>query len=354
VMTAAFVSCHAQRSQGVLHTSSTNLNTLLRPREMTLPATNDPLAGLTPKQIWHDCVWISDESAQTKLFLLCVGRFMSADLESSDMSYTQIKEDCSLSERFTKAAAKRARDRWLKIEVGKGRLTRNGRQNLYHGIIPPDVAELLRARKSKGLAVASDPTLEAAVDVMVNGVHVMHPSETGDGVHVVHPNRHDGVHGRGALGAPVHQEAERGACGAPLLTKTPTSLSHSGDSGTLQREVPHMNGKGFVISAEHDLYIPNHVLDGWRTRFPDIADLDAKVQKLAGYVQHKGTSHPGWSDPESWMVGLLAEDNAAAKQRKMPRSGGQTRQETEQERRDRIAMGDDYARYQAQRGGGDA
>jgi hypothetical protein len=269
--------------------------------------------GLTPKQIWHDCVWISDESAETKLFLLCVGRFMSPDLESSDMSYSQIKEDCSLSERFTKAAAKHARDRWLKIEVGKGRLTKNGRQNLYHGIIPTDVVELLRARKTKGLAVASDPTLEAAADAIVNGVHVVHPSETGGGVHVVHPNHPDGVHERGAPGARVHQEAGRGACGAPLLTKTPTSLSHSSDGSATQREVPRMNGKGFVISTKHDLYIPLATVEGWRKRFSAIADLEATMQKLGSVIVHKGITHPGWSCPEGWMAGCLAQDNQKAK-----------------------------------------
>jgi len=115
-----------------------------------------------------------------------------------------------------------------------------------------------------------------------------------------------------------------------------------------------MNGVGFVISAQHGLHIPTEVVDRWRIRFPDIPDLEAKLQKLAGHIRHKGVGHQGWSDPESWMVDCLAEDNAAAKQRKTPRSGGQTRQETEQERRDRIAMGDDYVRYQAIRGGDNA
>jgi hypothetical protein len=302
--------------QGVLHTSSTGFNKLLRSREMTLPPKNDPLAGLTPKQIWHDCVWISDESAETKLFLLCVGRFMSPDLESSDMSYNQIKNDCSLSERFTKTAAKRARDRWLRIEVGKGRLTRNGRQNLYHGIIPTDVVEHLRTRKANNLAVVSDPKLEAAADAIVNGVHLMHPSEAGAGVHGMHPDQTDGVHGRGAPGARVHQEAGRGACGAPLLTKTPTSLSHSSADDTTQREVPHMNGKGFVISAKHDLFIPQATVGDWRQRFADIPDLEAQMQKLATVIVHKGITHPAWSCPEGWMAGCLAEDNQKAKDRR--------------------------------------
>lgn len=264
---------------------------------------NDPLAGLTPKQIWHDCVWISDESAETKLFLLCIGRFMSADLQSSDMSYSQIRQDCSISERFAKAAAKRARDRWLRIEPKKGRLTRNGRQNLYHGIIPTDLVEQLRARKAKGLPVVVDPTMEAAADAIVDGVHLVHPSSGRDiGVQDVHPDPTDGVHGRGAPGAPVHQEAGRGAPGAPLLTKTPISLSHS-NNGTPQREAPHMNGKGFVISGKHDLYIPLEIVDGWRRRFAAISDLEAAMQKLGSVIVC----------PEGWMAGCLAQDNQRAK-----------------------------------------
>jgi len=274
---------------------------------------NDPLAGLTPKQIWHDCVWISDESAETKLFLLCIGRFMSADLQSSDMSYSQIRRDCSISERFAKAAAKNARDRWLRIEPKKGRLTRNGRQNLYHGIIPADLAEQLRARKAKGLAIVPDPTVEAAADAIVDGVHRLHPAERDNGVHGLHPEQYDGVHGRGAPGAPVHQEAARGAPGAPLLTKTPTSLSHSSDIGTTQREAPHMNGKGFVISTKHDLYIPMEIVEGWRRRFSAISDLEAAMQKLGSVIVHKGITHAGWSCPGGWMAGCLAQDNQRAK-----------------------------------------
>jgi hypothetical protein len=111
-----------------------------------------------------------------------------------------------------------------------------------------------------------------------------------------------------------------------------------------------MNGIGFVISAKDGLHIPTDVVEGWRTRFPDIPDMDAKLQKLAGHLRHKGTSHPGWSDPESWMVGLLAEDNAAAKHRKTTRSGGQTQRETEQDRHDRQVMGDEaFEIYKAAR-----
>jgi hypothetical protein len=175
------------------------------------PPPNDPLASLTPKQIWHDCVWLSDETSETKLMLLCVGRFFDNDGLSSSMSYAQIRSDCSLSERFVKYGAKRARDRWLKIEIGKGKLTRNGPQNLYHAICPSEMVEELRQRRPKGLGVPYDAKLAAVVGLMPDGVHTMHPNGS-LGVHQEHP---DGVHGMHG----VHATTDRGAPGAHLLTK---------------------------------------------------------------------------------------------------------------------------------------
>ena len=175
------------------------------------PPPNDPLASLTPKQIWHDCVWISGETAETKLVLLCVGRFFDPDGRSSSMSYAQIRSDCSLSERFVKYGAKRARDRWLEIEKGKGKLTPNGPQNLYHAICPPELVEELRQLRSKGLAVPYDAKLAAVAGLMPDGVHTMHPNGSG-GVHKVHP---DGVHRMHG----VHATTGRGAPGAHLLTR---------------------------------------------------------------------------------------------------------------------------------------
>ena len=120
-------------------------------------------------------MWISGETAEIKLFLLYVGRFFDPDGRSSSMSYAQIRSDCSLSERFVKYGAKRARSRWLKIEIGKGKLTPNGPQNLYHAICPSELVEELRQRRSKGLAVPYDAKLAAVVGLMPDGVHTMHP-----------------------------------------------------------------------------------------------------------------------------------------------------------------------------------
>lgn len=51
-------------------------------------APNDPLARLTQKQIWHDCLWLSehpDDSSAGKLMLLCIGRFFDDNAQSSSI-----------------------------------------------------------------------------------------------------------------------------------------------------------------------------------------------------------------------------------------------------------------------------
>src|SRR5262245_9505769 len=69
------------------------------------PTTNDPLAGMTPWQIYQRCIWISDEDTNTKISLLCLSRFMDKDLRASSMSYAQWARDCGFSERTAKRCA---------------------------------------------------------------------------------------------------------------------------------------------------------------------------------------------------------------------------------------------------------
>jgi len=85
------------------------------------PPEPDPLARLTPWQIYIDCIWISDEDTNTKIMLLCIARFMDKQLRSSSMSYSQIANDCGFSEPTAKRCAKKVRARWLAVEVSKGR-----------------------------------------------------------------------------------------------------------------------------------------------------------------------------------------------------------------------------------------
>ena len=75
---------------------------------------------------------------------------------------------------------------------------------------------------------------------------------------------------------------------------------------------PHMNGVGFVISEEHGLFISAEVIDRWRTRFTALPDLEAAMGRLGATVLHRGVTHPGWTCPEGWMAGVLADMNAEA------------------------------------------
>ena len=184
---------------------------------------NDPLAGKTPKQIFEDCVWASNEPTPVKIFLLCICRFFDDDCRSSSMSYAQLERDTGLSERKVKELGKTVRRRWLSVGVGKGLMTANGPQNLYHGIIPADVVEKLRQdRIERARRVVIDRrrvkiVAEREITTMtIAGVHQLHPG----GVHNMHPDpeqRWDGVHGLHERGAP-HAPLLQGNCNTTAST----------------------------------------------------------------------------------------------------------------------------------------
>jgi hypothetical protein len=81
---------------------------------------------------------------------------------------------------------------------------------------------------------------------------------------------------------------------------------------------PHMNGIGFVISEQHGLFISAETVTEWRERFPHLPDLEAQMAKLGSVILAKGRMHAGWTCPEGWMAGCLADDNARAKARAAP------------------------------------
>ena len=255
------------------------LNVPVRQR-LKSPPPNDPLASLTPKQIWHDCIWISDEPTNTKILLLCVGRFMNDDLESSSMSYSQIVAECSFSDATAKRCAKDAKDRWLKIEVHKGFLTAHGRQNLYHGIIPVKLLDQLRQRRSKGLTAPADARIMAAADTIMTGGSDRHP--TGErGVSQGHPGGVSQGHG-------VSEGAHRGVRETPLLTRThneergaaptsngvsdrhpgPRSNGKTSMAASLNPEVAYVE-RNITITPSGRLVIGNEFRDELRQAFTD-------------------------------------------------------------------------------------
>lgn len=135
----------------------------------TIP--NDPLAGLTPKQIWHDCIWISNEPMSVKIMLLCVGRFFDENCRSSSMSYAQIAVECGMAHSTAIRAAKAVRERWLNVVVGGGYQTRYGRQNLYHGILSPALVAELRMRKLRSTGChGATPWGVTVTDLLTKGL----------------------------------------------------------------------------------------------------------------------------------------------------------------------------------------
>jgi hypothetical protein len=120
---------------------------------------NDPLAGKTPKQIFEDCVWASNEPTPVKIFLLCICRFFDDDCRSSSMSYAQLERDTGLSERKVKELGKTVRRRWLSVGVGKGLMTANGRSRSFGrtGLNVPAASSSTGAASKLSLSVKSRP-----------------------------------------------------------------------------------------------------------------------------------------------------------------------------------------------------
>jgi hypothetical protein len=144
---------------------------------------DNPLAKMTPRQIYERCVWISDESTITKISLLALARYMRPDLQrGSSMSYSQLASDCGYSEptakRFAKDMAGRDKEKpretfWLKVRACKGRyVPGKGHENLYWGVIPQKWEDELRRRKRAGIAIEPD---EEIATMACSGVSERHP-----------------------------------------------------------------------------------------------------------------------------------------------------------------------------------
>jgi hypothetical protein len=114
----------------------------------------DPLSRLTRKQIFWKCVWLSEETTYRKVLLLSVGRYFDEDARNASMSYQQMARECGFSEATAKREAKGAQGTWLIKELGKGRARPQGRENLYHGLCPPELVERLRKARSTKTGVS--------------------------------------------------------------------------------------------------------------------------------------------------------------------------------------------------------
>lgn len=135
-------SLHTQCSPHVNGVSSLSCN--------TLDLATSPFAAWNVRSVWRECVWVSRESSFMKLFLLCIGRFFDKNGRASSMSLSQVVADTGMSESEAKRCARKARDRWLHIEVGKGYRHAKGCANLYHAIVPPSVLAEMFDRVRRG------------------------------------------------------------------------------------------------------------------------------------------------------------------------------------------------------------
>jgi hypothetical protein len=253
---------------------------------------SDPLACWTPRQVFFACIWLADISTSLKLFLLCVGRFFDEEARSSSMSYAQVARECGMHESSAKRTAKAVAGVWLKVEIGKGRQTARGPQNLYHGQCPPAVVDELRNQ----------------VRETSEGVSVCDPN--GNGVSIDDPKGSHHATTNAFKGSPYAQ------MGSPSETRTTHTLKKESvvGKGSHTETHSHFNGAGFVISPEPGHTVPHDKLEEWRARFPHLPSLEAKLEDLAAKILKKGIMHPGWSSPGAWMVNILATDNKRAEQ----------------------------------------
>ena len=181
---------------------------------------NDPLADMTPWQIYQRCIWISDEDTNTKISLLCLSRFMDKDLRAASMSYAQWARDCGFSERTAKRCAQVAASTWLRVGVGKGRyVPGKGHENRYDGVIPQKWADELRRRMRNGIEVKPDEDIVKAVDNVISGktgVSEGHPEQRG----VTHRHPETPISGcqagTGVSGSPVRGVRESHVLQIPL------------------------------------------------------------------------------------------------------------------------------------------
>ena len=114
------------------------------------------------------------------------------------------------------------------------------------------------------------------------------------------------------------------------ISNTLTGINNTSGSGgetpsRSLRDIPHMNGVGFVISAKHGLIIPNEFVERWRKNYEHIPDLEAAMANLAAVILNKGPMHTGWNCPEGWMPRFLSDENQKFEARKREQSARENR-----------------------------
>ena len=244
--------------------------------------------------------------------LLTIGAaVMSDDNGEATLGAEDMKRICSVSKRDTVFAAKRAI-----AEDGLGlvsTVTTFGRSNRYRVMPPAVLNSIIEAYNSRTTNIVDVPK-SGTTPVPKKGTST-HP-EKGDatrpekGTGPIPQNGTSPERGDGSR-APTraHLEPPSGVV-SPLDFKPDREVGDLNSAPT--RDVPHMNGVGFVISKRHNIVVDRETVEGWRQRFPAIPDLEAQLEKLSSVILKGGHSHPAWTCPEGWLAGCLAQDNARA------------------------------------------
>ena len=285
---------------------------------------NDPLAAWTKKEIYQECVWISEELTGTKIFLLCISRFFDDEAQSSSMSYKQVARECGLHESTAKAIARRLAGRWICIHVGRGYyVVGKGRTNLYDGIPPPDLVARLRDSLREGAGspettpngnhgVASQyPELERGRLTPPRNAFSGSPETqagSSDATRTTLPHKD-----KGKADAPPPSQKEDLAQVPP-----PSKKGASARKKDAAPKGPHMNCSRFVIDATKELFIEAEVLERWRRDFPHIPDLVAKLQALSVHFINGNQWVKFREFPHLYFTDKLAADN----KRLAPKVGG--------------------------------
>jgi hypothetical protein len=271
------------------------------------------------------CIWLSNKSAATKLFLLCIARFFDEQAQSSSMSYAQVARDCGLHRNSARRIAKEVAGTWLHIHTNKGHyIEGKGHANRYDGTPPPELVEQLRTH-----------LLEEA------GAHEAPPTENYEGASGAP------AAGRGRMRSPrnaitrapesqprAHEEPytyslsnkEKGKADAPPPSQNedlakvppPSKKGASARKKDAAPKGPHMNCSRFVIDATKELFIEAEVLERWRRDFPHIPDLVAKLQALSVHFINGNQWVKFREFPHLYFTDKLAADN----KRLAPKVGG--------------------------------
>ena len=198
------------------------------------------------------------------------------------------------------------------LEVIERKSRGDGRSNSYT-VLPQHIIDQIVAEydtRKRATHCSEGGGLEAESHPLGSGGSGKKPTASEEVGFETHPLRGGATHLSKGGTYPFHIHSKERE--APAHDFVPADWSR-GEDQTPKIATPHMNGRGFVISDEHDLMIPMETVESWRRRFPYILDLEAKMTKLGTHILHKGRGHQGWTSPAGWMVGPLADDNQKAK-----------------------------------------